>query len=62
MKVTPYRLGMRVGEANDDLPLPYTTPRSVAAYREGVRYGEMRRKVAEGAARLLKAQEAANGA
>lgn len=37
--VNPWRLGYAIGEAGQELPNPYTTPRGAKLFREGLKDG-----------------------
>lgn len=38
--LNPYRLGIVVGKAGEDLPSPYASPRSTAIYERGKKAGQ----------------------
>jgi hypothetical protein len=40
----PYRLGIAIGEAGEDLPNPYTNPKSAKVFADGLLAGHERRR------------------
>lgn len=47
-KPNPWRIGVEAGKAGDDGPNPYTHPRSMKLYAEGLRYGlQLRRGISQ---------------
>lgn len=56
---TPYRLGIAVGEAGDDLPSPYRAgSRGESCYHAGINEGRRRRKIEQRAKALYSASTA----